>query len=482
MNRSTGIALVLAAGLVVSAGAAQAKGLGVEIWTDRGNEAVYQPGDEMHVNVKTTDDSYLLVYEIDTDGFIHVLYPYQGQSGIVPGDRTLEVPTPESNLSLVVQNPVGQSYLVAVVAAQPFKPLPTYLRPYNAQEQELGYVGQPNDEEGVTADGRIVGDPFVAMERIRRQVVSEPDAEGSFATAYTTYYVHEEVRYPRYLCYDCHRPNYWAWWDGFDPYYTTCSAFTFRVNWAWCWGPSYWYGTVPYFVYAYRPDCPPRYHNYYQSGVWYSSWDGWNRWNELWGPSGMRRYKTPPPVGYVPPSKWKPGSASMPATQSPPGFMVSSHTRQLRDGQNQRMPAVRVGDGTVDSRVRSGASTGSTVRRPWAERVPASRPATGDAVRMSDRVRPLGENRGAVRPDPVYVPRQSYRPSAPSGTVERVPVGRYIQQTRTTREAARQTPRQAPRVEPSRDQTPPAPAQAPPPAQGRSGGNSGGGSGARVRR
>jgi hypothetical protein len=170
----------------------------------------------------------------------------------------------------------------------------------------------------------------------------------------------------------------------------------------------------------------------------------------------------------------------MPATQTPPGFMLSSHTRQLREGQMQRMPAVRTTDGTVDSRIRSGAATGSIVRRPWAERLPTGRPSSGDAVRMSDRVRPLGENRGAVRPDPVYVPRQEYRPSAPGRTVERVPVGRDIEQTRTAREAARQAPRQAPRVEPSRDETPPAQAPARAPAQGRGGG--GGGSGGRVRR
>ena len=58
------------------------------------------------------------------------------------------------------------------------------------------------------------------MERIRRQVVEDSQDEESFATAYATYYVHQQVRYPRYLCYDCHRPNQWSWWDGFDPYYT----------------------------------------------------------------------------------------------------------------------------------------------------------------------------------------------------------------------------------------------------------------------
>ena len=43
----------------------------------------------------------------------------------------------------------------------------------------------------MTAEGRIVGDPFVAMERIRRRVLSDPDNDEAFATAYTSYYIHE---------------------------------------------------------------------------------------------------------------------------------------------------------------------------------------------------------------------------------------------------------------------------------------------------
>ena len=30
-------------------------------------------------------------------------------------------------------------------------------------------------------------------------------------------------------CNDCHRPGAWAWWDGFDPYYTHCSVVDFSV-------------------------------------------------------------------------------------------------------------------------------------------------------------------------------------------------------------------------------------------------------------
>ena len=40
---------------------------------------------------------------------------------------------------------------------------------------------------------------------IRRRVLADPQDPDAFGTSYATYYVHNEVRYPRYLCYDCHR-------------------------------------------------------------------------------------------------------------------------------------------------------------------------------------------------------------------------------------------------------------------------------------
>jgi len=310
-------ALALAA--ILSPVAARAQSLDVQIATDKGNQAVYQPGDAMQVSASVNADAFLLVYEIDSDGFVHVLYPMQGQGGHAPAGSSIVIPDAHSNQALVVENNTGQDYIVAIASRVPFQAMPWYLRPYDAQADAMGYVNQPQaDEEGVTTDGRIVGDPFVAMERIRRRVLADPTDPTSFATAYTTYYVHEQVQYPRYICADCHRPGHWAWWDGWDPYYSTCSAVSFHVNWSWVWGPSYWYGTVPYYVYAYRPGCAPQWR--WPGAGWVSSWDGWNRWNQYWN-GGLVRSKTPPPMGYRSPAgypDWHRGSSP-----APPGILVT---------------------------------------------------------------------------------------------------------------------------------------------------------------
>ena len=318
--RPLGLALVAA---LVLAAPAFARRLDVDIWTDRGDDGVYQPGESMKLKVRTTQDAWLLVYEIDADGSVNLLWPLTRGQGRVEGERTLRLPSESSGLELVVEKSTGQGFLVALASDRPFRDLPWFLRPYDPQAATLGYEGDAathdkSELEGFDDDGRVVGDPYVAMERIRRRLLDKPGDETAFASDYASYYVHEPVRYPRYLCNDCHRPGAWAWWDGFDPYYTRCSVVDFRVNWAWGWGGPYWTSDVPYYYYVVRSDCPPHYQPWYDDHSRFSSWDGWQRWGDLWG-GQLRRYKpTPPPVGYTPPPApgqvWRQG-------QTPPGIV-----------------------------------------------------------------------------------------------------------------------------------------------------------------
>ena len=327
--------------LALVAPGAGAAGLGVEVWTDRGNDAIYQPGDHLEVRARASEDMYLIVYEIDAEGYVRLLFPFRGNNGFVEGRRTYVIPPEQANVDLVVQEaPVGQCYVVAVASREPFREFPWYLRPYDLQAENVGYEGMRDDEEGITSEGRIVGDPFVAMERIRRRVVASADSVDAFATSYASYYVHAEVKYPRYLCYDCHRPGRWAWWPGFDPYYTHCSVFDFRVNWSWGWGPGYWFGCVPYYYYVVRPTCPPHYYPYYVGRNYFSSWDGWGRYRALWG-DHLVRFKSDPPAGYVPPSRYRdPGSGRSPR-QVPPGFVATN----VRRGSEGLRPKLVVGRG-----------------------------------------------------------------------------------------------------------------------------------------
>jgi hypothetical protein len=415
---------------------AHARGLSVEVWTNRGDEAVYSKGDLLKIGVRANDDAHLIVYEIDAEGYVNLLFPYQGTSDLVEARHAYRIPDEDADVDLVVEGPTGQGYIVAIASLDPFQPLPWYLRPYSAQAASLGYEGDPEEEEGVTSEGRIVGDPFVAMERIRRRIVHDHENPDVFATAYTTYYLHEPVRYPRYLCYDCHRPGYWSWWTGFDPYYTTCSVFTFRVNYSWYWGPGYWFGHVPYFVY----NCRPGYG--WHGRHWYSGWDGWGYWSSMWG-GPLRRYKSPPPPGYLPPDNYKDGT--------PPGLIAA---RDFRRGGNMILPIGRNDRARDDDEARD---RGTRVER--GDRGVQRQPA-GEVRRDEDARRPGGE-RGTIQRRPA-----SERPRD-EGNVRR-PVGRPSPRPEPARGPAREPerePAREPAREPSREPEPaPTPAPPAPPA------------------
>jgi hypothetical protein len=416
-------AAALLVGVFALPAAASARVFSVAVRTDRGNDAVYRPGEKLEIEARASEDAYLLIYEIDAEGHVHLLYPGRGSRGFVESDRRIRLPEEDSDLELVAQGPVGQGYIVALASLEPFADLPWYLRPYDATAEEIGYYGEEDEEQGVTAEGRIVGDPFVAMERIRRRVLENPDDDESFATAYTSYYVHHEVRYPRYLCYDCHRPGRWQWWEGFDPYYTSCSVFEFRVNRSWWWGPRYWFGFVPYYVYAYRPDCPPHYRRGHGAGAWFSSWDGWRRWRSEWG-DRLTRFKTPPPPGYTPPSKYADRGRMRDPRSLPPGFARRFEERgRLREDPRARRVNDRLGDPGRERRRWTGddgrTRRGTGYARPGEGDEPWRR--TSDGERRRDP-RPGIEPRpepGVERPG--RIPRTDPRPAPDPGPEVRRP-------------------------------------------------------------
>jgi hypothetical protein len=384
MKRSRWWQAALSLVAVALPGVASAGGMSVTVAADRGANAVYQPGERIQITARCTDDANLLVYDIDAEGKISVLFPYHAENGYIEGHQTVAIPSGSAQDELVVQGPVGQGYIVAITSRSPFRDLPWYLRPYNPQAEGVGYVGAPDstadNEEGITPQGTIVGDPFVAMERIRRRVLSNPDDQDAFATAYVSYYVHQQVNYPRYVCADCHRPGYWAWWDGFDPYYASCSAVSFHVNFGWYWGWPYWGGYVPYYVYVVRPGCPPYYRPWI--GACYSSWDGWARWNTMWGAHIVRYKPAAPPATYVSPAQWRWTAGWQNNRQQPPGFMVTSTARGA-----SRMPVTPVSSDPVVARTdwRPGGELRAPVGRAPAPEVPPVPGGQGVTVGAASR-------------------------------------------------------------------------------------------------
>ena len=52
------------------------QGLTADVWINKEEGGVYRPGESMRVFFRSNADAYVLVYNIDTEGYIHLVYPY----------------------------------------------------------------------------------------------------------------------------------------------------------------------------------------------------------------------------------------------------------------------------------------------------------------------------------------------------------------------------------------------------------------------
>jgi len=232
--------------------------LDVDVWVNKAEGGVYRPGENMLVYFRSSADAYMLVFNVDTDGYIHLVYPYGPEDPpYVDGGRAYQIPARSDPYDLVADGPPGIEYVVAVASPVPFRDLPWYLTADRADGDRPDLANDGDD----TDSGQIAGDPYVGIDRIIRRI-APPGREDRIATNETYFYIGERVEYPRYVCADCHvHPFY------FDPYVNACSVFEIRVDATWAHYAPIRFGTVrPRFIYRVRPQAPSRYRQ------WKSQW------------------------------------------------------------------------------------------------------------------------------------------------------------------------------------------------------------------
>jgi hypothetical protein len=247
--------------------AARVPRLSIDVWTNKEEGGVYRPGEGMKIFFRPAADSYVLIYNIDTEGFIHLVYPYgPDDAERLEGGRTYQIPSRRDPYDLVADGPPGIEYVVALAAPFPFQNLPWYLSSRLADEGPPEDVDADDPESGV-----IVGDPYVGMERIVRRIVP-PGREEEVATADTYFYIERRVEYPRYVCADCHSHGIW-----FDPYVDVCNVFEIRIDATWArYAPLRSRTVRPRYYYMVRSGAPNR----------YRAWK--ERWSSLDGRSTLR--------------------------------------------------------------------------------------------------------------------------------------------------------------------------------------------------
>lgn len=177
----------------------------IEVWSNHG-DGVYTRGQGVRVYFRADQDAFVTLFRVDSDGRVRVLFPRDPwEDNFVRGGQDFEVQGSGRNAFYVDDYP-GVGYLFAVAAADPFD--------YTAIES-----GNHWDYRTI-ADGRVRGDPYVALTELAERIVPEGYSDWDYDIV--PYYVERHYDYPRFLCYDCHSYVSYPYWD---PYWRSCVRF-----------------------------------------------------------------------------------------------------------------------------------------------------------------------------------------------------------------------------------------------------------------
>lgn len=230
-----------------------AQTLRANLWLDRDEDEVYRRGDEQRVGFQTNEDAYAVVYRIDTDGLVTILWPRERlDDGFVFGGHEYRLPGREA-APLRIDESEGEGYVQAIVSRYPFD-----LRALEIDFQQ--------DAGNSRYDFHVAGDPYLAMNEVNFAVTGLEDSGDAVITNHVRYYVHRKVDHPRYLCAQCHTEDS----SRYDPYDGVC-ALNLDRDYTWA---NHWYTTYGYYPVYWNPV-------YVYVDPW--TWRPWiNFWYDPW--------------------------------------------------------------------------------------------------------------------------------------------------------------------------------------------------------
>ena len=94
----------------------------IELWTNRGDAAVYTRGERVRLYFRIDQDAYVTIFRVDTDGRVRVLFPRDPwEDNFARGGRDLEVDGRAlGSDAFTIDDYPGVGYLFAVTSADPF--------------------------------------------------------------------------------------------------------------------------------------------------------------------------------------------------------------------------------------------------------------------------------------------------------------------------------------------------------------------------
>ncbi len=92
--------------------------LEVKVWTDKGDQSpTYFVGERIYVSFTVTNDSYLVLYDIDSTGNVNILFPNPYHpDNLVRKGRVYRIPTTNYKQDLFIKGPTGEEILFAVAS------------------------------------------------------------------------------------------------------------------------------------------------------------------------------------------------------------------------------------------------------------------------------------------------------------------------------------------------------------------------------
>ena len=206
----------------------------VQVWTNQGDDP-YHTGQRARVFLLADRDAYVTIFRVDTDGRVRVLFPREPwEDGFARGGRQFEIQGRDADAFDIDDYP-GVGYVFGVAAADPFNYDPII-------------IGDHWDYRAI-ADGRVRGDPYVALTDLAQRIVAEND---DWDYDIVPYYVERHYDYPRFLCYDCHSYASYRYWN---PYSYSCVRFRIVVfDDPYYYPYRYYGGTRVVFTRPFRPE------------------------------------------------------------------------------------------------------------------------------------------------------------------------------------------------------------------------------------
>ncbi len=133
--------------------------LDVKVWVDKGEGATYHPGDDVKVYFRTSRDCYVVIYDIDTRGYVSLLYPADREDdSYVEGGRVYRVPDNLDDYDLTIDGPNGSEHITVVASLEPI--------------DYPNFPGSNSEDQEVYAYKLDGEDPFEFMQDINKEITS----------------------------------------------------------------------------------------------------------------------------------------------------------------------------------------------------------------------------------------------------------------------------------------------------------------------